>query len=73
MNSIYKSVQQERVPSNKLIENVDYYFDKESGLMVLTSFFHIKRGFCCGNGCRECPYYPKHEKGNTNTINEDTK
>ncbi len=67
----YKNVQQERVPSNKLVENVDYYFDKESGLMVLTSFFHLKRGFCCGNGCRECPYYPKHEKGNT--TKEDIK
>lgn len=64
----YKNVEQVRVQSSKLVENVDYYFDKESGLMVLTSFFHLKRGFCCGNGCRECPYYPKHEKGNKNLI-----
>ncbi len=31
--------------------------------MVLTASFHIKRGYCCGNGCRHCPYTPKHQKG----------
>ena len=36
-------------------EGIDFYFD-ESGLMVLTEKYHIKRGFCCGNGCRHCPY-----------------
>ncbi len=40
--------------SEKLIENVDYYFDK--GLMVLTAHFLEKRGYCCQNGCRHCPY-----------------
>jgi hypothetical protein len=23
----------------------------------------VNRGSCCGNGCRNCPYIPKHEKG----------
>jgi hypothetical protein len=32
----------------------DYYF--ENGLMVMTAAFHLKRGFCCGNACRHCPY-----------------
>ena len=32
----------------------DYYF--ENGLMVLTETFLKKRGFCCKNGCRHCPY-----------------
>lgn len=35
-------------------ESVDYYF--EGGLMVLTAHFLTKRGYCCGNGCRHCPY-----------------
>lgn len=43
----------------KLVEDVDYYF--ENGLMVLTARFLLKRGYCCGNGCRHCPY-PKKEK-----------
>lgn len=38
-----------------LLEGRDYYFD-ERGLMVLTSAFLARRGFCCRNGCRHCPY-----------------
>jgi hypothetical protein len=44
----------------RLIEGVDFYF--ENGLMVLTAEYLSKRGHCCGNDCRHCPY-PKHEKG----------
>jgi hypothetical protein len=36
-------------------QNPDYYFD-ENGLLVMTEHFLKKRGFCCGNGCRHCPY-----------------
>ena len=32
--------------------------------VVFTALFHIQRGQCCGNGCRNCPYDPKHKKGN---------
>ncbi|MCO6509173.1 MAG: hypothetical protein J5I65_00100 [Aridibacter famidurans] len=35
-------------------EGVDFYY--ENGLMVLTEKFLLDRGFCCGNGCRHCPY-----------------
>ena len=31
-----------------------YYI--ENGLYVFTEKFHLKRGYCCGNGCRHCPY-----------------
>ncbi|MCX6351576.1 MAG: DUF5522 domain-containing protein [Bacteroidetes bacterium] len=33
----------------------DYYFT-EDGLMVFTAQYHLRRGFCCGSGCRHCPY-----------------
>lgn len=39
----------------KLIKEVDFYYDT-NGLMVFTALYHQKRGFCCGNGCRHCPY-----------------
>lgn len=39
----------------ELVENRDYYLD-ENGLFVFTEFYHLKRGYCCGNGCRHCPY-----------------
>jgi hypothetical protein len=38
----------------QLIEGVDYYW--ESGLMVFTARFHQRRGYCCKNNCRHCPY-----------------
>jgi Family of unknown function (DUF5522) len=56
----------------KLEEGIDYTIDEESGLMVLTSLFLLKRGYCCANGCSNCPYNPPHEiKGNTK-VKEDT-
>jgi iron complex transport system substrate-binding protein len=32
----------------------DYYW--ESGFMVFTGSFLKRRGYCCGSGCRHCPY-----------------
>ena len=46
-----------------LIENVHYIVEGER--VVFTALFHLQRGSCCGNGCRECPYDPKHKKGTT--------
>ena len=34
----------------------DTYIDPESGYHVLTSNAHLKRGNCCGNSCRHCPF-----------------
>lgn len=28
----------------------------EDGRMVFTAQYHLRRGYCCGNGCRNCPY-----------------
>ena len=64
-------MQQVRVPSSKLGEGIDYKIDERSGLMVLTAHFHLKRGFCCGNGCKNCPYIPIHQKGNTKIKNDE--
>ncbi len=34
----------------------DFYF--ETGRMVFTADYHLRRGYCCANGCRHCPYPP---------------
>jgi hypothetical protein len=34
----------------------DTYIDPASGYQVLTSHAHLKRGVCCGNRCRHCPF-----------------
>jgi len=39
----------------QLQEGVDFYYNPE-GLMVLTEKYLRERGYCCGNGCRHCPY-----------------
>ncbi|MCC6835353.1 MAG: hypothetical protein IT213_10200 [Cytophagales bacterium] len=44
----------------ELKEGIDYYL--ESGLLVFTSAYHLKRGFCCANQCRHCPYQSKTPK-----------
>ncbi|MCF8530519.1 MAG: hypothetical protein K9G05_07245 [Candidatus Nanopelagicales bacterium] len=32
------------------------YLDPFTGLFVMTSDHHLERGFCCGRGCRHCPF-----------------
>ena len=32
----------------------DYYLEGPN--LVFTADYHLKRGSCCGSGCRHCPY-----------------
>eukprot|EP00557_Chaetoceros_sp_GSL56_P003155 CAMPEP_0176495944 /NCGR_PEP_ID=MMETSP0200_2-20121128/10933_1 /TAXON_ID=947934 /ORGANISM="Chaetoceros sp., Strain GSL56" /LENGTH=409 /DNA_ID=CAMNT_0017893869 /DNA_START=245 /DNA_END=1471 /DNA_ORIENTATION=+ len=32
------------------------YIDPSTGFTVFTEFAHLKRGTCCGNKCRHCPF-----------------
>lgn len=43
-----------------MLTSEDYYI--EDGKVVLTGAYLLKRGFCCGNGCRHCPYLPEIQK-----------
>jgi hypothetical protein len=36
------------------LETGDFYWD--NGFLVFTEQYHRRRGFCCGNRCRHCPY-----------------
>ncbi len=47
-----------------LVEGEDFY--KENGYRVFTEAYHQKRGYCCGNGCRHCPFSvtDKYKKNN---------
>jgi len=40
---------------SNLVEGEDFYYNSD-GYIVLTEKFHLKKGFCCGNGCLHCPY-----------------
>ena len=49
---------------DELKEGKDFYM--ENGYRVMTESYLTNRGYCCANGCRHCPYWPKAQKGNTN-------
>lgn len=36
-------------------EGVDYYIN-ENGLYVFTEVYLSKRGYCCRNSCKHCPF-----------------
>lgn len=38
-----------------LVEGVHFYMN-DNGSFVLTELYHTERGYCCGLGCRHCPY-----------------
>ena len=35
-------------------QSQDFYY--ENGYKVMTEKYHLKRGYCCQNNCRHCPY-----------------
>lgn len=48
-------------------EGQDYYIN-EQGLLVFTKEYHLKRGYCCKNGCLHCPW--SFKKNQQNGIGE---
>ncbi len=43
------------------VEGEDFY--REGAYVVFTARYHLRRGYCCGSGCRHCPYGEEaHEK-----------
>jgi hypothetical protein len=46
-----------------LSEGVDYDLSPD-GYRVMTELYLVRRGYCCSNGCKHCPYSPRAMKGN---------
>lgn len=42
--------------SGSLIPQLDFYIENNN--WVFTEWYHLKRGYCCNNNCRHCPYKP---------------
>ena len=34
----------------------DDYYKSEEGYIIFTEKYLLKRGYCCKNGCKHCPY-----------------
>ncbi len=45
---------QELYLKEQLSQGKDFYY--ENGYKVMTEKYHLKRGYCCKNNCRHCPY-----------------
>ena len=39
-----------------LFDDDELFYMNKDGFMVFTSEYLLKRGYCCGNGCKHCPY-----------------
>jgi hypothetical protein len=39
-----------------LAQGKNSYIDPSTGFTVFTELLQLKRGTCCGNKCRHCPY-----------------
>ncbi len=58
INDVFVLANKLKTNPKSFVEGTHYY--KEGGALVFTEFYHILRGFCCGNGCRHCPYGHKN-------------
>jgi hypothetical protein len=44
-----------REPGDTAAVKNDFYLDENENV-VFTAAYHLRRGTCCGNGCRHCPF-----------------
>lgn len=63
----YKKVVEDRIKNNGKLKDDEYYL-MDNGLLIFTEIYHIRRGYCCGLKCKHCPYTPKFQRGNKNTL-----
>lgn len=45
----------DRFSNTTQLEEDDFYYSPE-GYKVFTEKYLLKRGYCCQNGCKHCPY-----------------
>ena len=48
------------------------YIDPVTNFTVFTELAHLKRGVCCGNICRHCPYGHVNVRNRPIIVNDDT-
>lgn len=59
----------EQFVKENLVKKIEteYYLD-EKGNFVFTEHYLKQFTNCCGNGCKHCPFEPKHIKGNSKLL-----
>ncbi|XP_033731360.1 uncharacterized protein LOC117320974 isoform X2 [Pecten maximus] len=51
-----------------VMEKQLFYTDPCTGYQVMSRYAHLKRGDCCGNACRHCPYEHKRVADNAKNM-----
>lgn len=54
--------------NNILVEGIDYVL--VDGYRIFTKEYLLKRGFCCNNFCKNCPYKNKENNGKVHKGSE---
>ena len=62
MAKLFKFVMMEEFSNQNKLEPEDFYYSEE-GYLVFTEKYLLKRGYCCQNGCKHCPYGFDKTKG----------
>jgi hypothetical protein len=57
----YRTKRVQEAAKESYTEKVDYYID-ESANWVFTTYYLLKRGYCCQNDCMHCPYGYKKDQ-----------
>ena len=58
--------------NKKVLQNDDFY-QSDDGFIVFTENYHLKRGYCCKNNCKHCPYnYKKNDESKRGNKKRDT-
>lgn len=52
----------EEFSQEKIIKSEDFYYSPE-GYKIFTEKYLLKRGYCCQNSCKHCPYGFDKKKG----------
>jgi iron complex transport system substrate-binding protein len=55
-SSLRETVLVRKLHEHACASNLSTYTDPVTGYDVFTADFLRRRGYCCGNGCRHCPY-----------------
>lgn len=53
-------------------EKDEFYYSPE-GYIVFTEKYLLKRGYCCQNGCKHCPYGFNKKTGRFDRDKQDKK
>ena len=70
MNNV--NLQMHNFDNKKALQNDDFYYSTD-GFIVFTENYHLKRGYCCKNNCKHCPYnYKKNDESKRGNKKRDT-